>query len=546
MDNYKNSLLREVDAEPKNTRNREIHTQGSSNKIPYDLEEIQKNYGRIGDILLEGKQVIGFDWRYLYLNPVCVKQSKYPKEALLGKTMMEKYPGIEQTQLFAKMKQCMEERIPGKFENEFHYPDETTSWFELIIQPVPEGIMILSIDITEIYNALNMLKESEERFKILFEDAPDGYFICDNKGVFLDCNKKMTKILFCQKDEIIGKSYSDIGITIQEKSEKVKNAFLGQFKQEVLISIINKAQKTKVTGIVTRKITMRSEKMILGIIRDITESERLKQMLMQSEKMAMLGTLVSGVAHEINNPLGYLDSNLHVLMSYFKTLQEYRQMADSLVEIASKNEATMEHSKQYNTFVKDKKIDFLLTDFECALKESIEGVNTIKRIVLELKDFARQEKKEMKLCNINKGFDQILQVIWNELKYRITVVKEYGELPNIVCDINRLKQAFMNIIMNAVQAIKERGTITIKTFVENENTVIQISDTGIGIPQDKIPKIFEAFYTTKEPGKGTGLGLSIVQQIIQEHYGTISVDSELGRRTTFTIRIPSHLDQYIE
>ena len=144
----------------------------------------------------------------------------------------------------------------------------------------------------------------------------------------------------------------------------------------------------------------------------------------------------------------------------------------------------------------------------------------------------------MKLANINDGIEKTLNVIWNELKYKAEVIKEFGSIPEIECDIQRLDQVFMNILVNAAQAIEKQGKITIKTFTENNYVVIKISDTGKGISREYISKIFDAFYTTKEPGKGTGLGLSISYKIIQEHNGTIDVESEVGKGTTFKIKLP--------
>ena len=171
--------------------------------------------------------------------------------------------------------------------------------------------------------------------------------------------------------------------------------------------------------------------------------------------------------------------------------------------------------------------------------ESLNGTEKVKMIVSDLIDFSREEKPEMKLTKINDGIEKILNVVWNELKYKAEVIKEFGDIPEIECDIHRLSQVFMNILVNAAQAIEKQGKITIKTSAENNFVIIKISDTGKGIPGEYISKIFDAFYTTKEPGKGTGLGLSISYKIIHEHNGTIDVESEVGKGTTFTIKLPA-------
>ena len=165
---------------------------------------------------------------------------------------------------------------------------------------------------------------------------------------------------------------------------------------------------------------------------------------------------------------------------------------------------------------------------------------------MDLKDFSRAEKPQLEMADVNGVIEKSLSVIWNELKYKAEIIKEFEELPEIECDVQKINQVFINILINAVQAIENRGKITIKTFTSDNSVVIRISDTGCGIPKEKINKIFDAFFTTKDPGKGTGLGLSISYKIIEEHNGTIDVESEIGRGTTFTIRLPVKRDLKIE
>ncbi|OGW22673.1 MAG: hypothetical protein A2077_07770 [Nitrospirae bacterium GWC2_46_6] len=162
----------------------------------------------------------------------------------------------------------------------------------------------------------------------------------------------------------------------------------------------------------------------------------------------------------------------------------------------------------------------------------------IKKIVQDLKSFSRVDEAERKTANINEGIESTVNIVWNELKYKATVKKEYGDIPPIKCNAGQLNQVFMNILINAVHAIEEQGEIIIKTRHEDNNIFISISDTGSGIPADKINRIFEPFFTTKEVGKGTGLGLSIAYDIVKKHNGDIIVESEVGKGTTFTVRIP--------
>ena len=179
-----------------------------------------------------------------------------------------------------------------------------------------------------------------------------------------------------------------------------------------------------------------------------------------------------------------------------------------------------------------------MSDIKAAVDESLEGAEKVKNIVLDLRDFSREEKFDIKPADINNGMEKTLNVIWNELKYKVGVIKEFGNIPQVECDIQRLNQVFMNLLANAAQAIERRGTITIKTFCEGDWVVVQISDNGKGIRKEHIKRLFDAFFTTKEAGKGTGLGLSISYRIIQEHNGIINVKSEVGKGSTFAIKIP--------
>jgi two-component system NtrC family sensor kinase len=184
------------------------------------------------------------------------------------------------------------------------------------------------------------------------------------------------------------------------------------------------------------------------------------------------------------------------------------------------------------------KIDFITDDLKSLVKESLDGADRIKKIVQDLKNFSRVDESELKMADINSGIESTINIVWNELKYKATLNKEYGDLPQTKCNPGQLNQIFMNILVNAAHAIDKQGEIRVRTWTENDTIKVTISDTGSGIPKDKINRIFEPFFTTKEVGKGTGLGLSIAYDIVKKHHGTIDVESEVGKGTTFTVMIP--------
>ena len=266
------------------------------------------------------------------------------------------------------------------------------------------------------------------------------------------------------------------------------------------------------------------------LIRQLAE---VHSQLLQSEKMASIGQLAAGVAHEINNPVGYVNSNLSTLQDYldgiFKMLDAYQQSEKEISETTRKELADLK---------KKLDIDYMRGDIVKLISESIGGLQRVKRIVLDLKDFSHVGESTKLWANIEQGMDSTLNVVWNELKYKTEVVKEYAGIPDIECIPTQINQVFMNLLMNAVQAIKEHGRITIRTGQEGENVWVEVEDTGSGIDPRNLSRVFDPFFTTKPVGKGTGLGLSLSYSIVQKHGGKIELRSEVGKGTVFRVILP--------
>ena len=264
---------------------------------------------------------------------------------------------------------------------------------------------------------------------------------------------------------------------------------------------------------------------------------------MHQEKLASIGQLAAGVAHEINNPMGFISSNLNTLVDYqqeFKALvEEYRKMI-FLVKNGSPagGDAIFAKIEAIEQVEKKIDLDFLMADCGQLVQESLEGAERIRKIVADLKDFAHPGERSLKLSDINKSIDVTLSIATNELKYNTRVDRHYGDLPQVLCYPQQLNQVFLNILINAAQSIEALGEIRIETRCVEKCVEIRFSDNGCGIPPDKVSKIFDPFFTTKPVGKGTGLGLNVAHNIIQKHHGTIGVESRPGQGTTFTIRIP--------
>jgi len=293
----------------------------------------------------------------------------------------------------------------------------------------------------------------------------------------------------------------------------------------------------------TRQLAMANEELkeLAGRLEGAYEELKTAQSrILQQEKMASIGQLAAGVAHEINNPVGFIMSNLNSLSRYADKIAEFVNAQAERIRSEAARDA--EHFSALLVDMNERKaaikLDYLLSDLKDIIRESLDGAERVKRIVQDLKSFARVDEAGMKMSDINAGIESTIAIVWNEIKYKATLEKELGDIPLTMCNPGQLNQVFVNILVNAAQAIQDSGVITVKTWCEHEMIHISISDTGSGIPEDVRNRIFEPFYTTKDVGKGTGLGLSIVYDIVKKHNGNIQIESELGKGTTFVITVP--------
>jgi len=261
-----------------------------------------------------------------------------------------------------------------------------------------------------------------------------------------------------------------------------------------------------------------------------------QQKLMQSEKLASIGQLAAGVAHEINNPIGFIFSNFGTLERYladlFQMLAAYEEAEPSLqgTPAAARLKALREKME----------LSFLKEDIPALMSESKDGITRVRNIVQNLKDFSRVDtSQEWVMADLHHGLDSTLNIVNNEIKYKADVVKSYGQIPDIECLPSELNQVFMNLLVNAAHAIhSERGVISLRTGLDNEAVWVEVQDNGSGIEKENIGRIFDPFFTTKPVGKGTGLGLSLSYGIVKKHLGQIDVSSEPGKGTTFRVTLP--------
>jgi len=257
---------------------------------------------------------------------------------------------------------------------------------------------------------------------------------------------------------------------------------------------------------------------------------KVEGMLFHSEKMASLGVISAGIAHEINNPVAFISSNVYKLSEYF----------GKLAMALDHSRHGQEMNKVHNHQIKASDIDFILKDFPLIIEETTDGIDRIVKIIRDLKSFSHEQKNEdFSLLDVHQCIETALNLARSELKYKVSIQKQYGsDIPSVKGSETQLSQVFINILVNAAHAIEKDGNICITTCVERDNIMVCIADNGMGIQPDILKDIFEPFFTTKPVGQGTGLGLSISQDIIKRHGGEILVDSTVGSGTTFTIRLP--------
>ncbi len=392
------------------------------------------------------------------------------------------------------------------------------------------------------------LRFSEERFRGLVENANDIIYALSPEGVFTYVSPKVTDILGYEVEEVLGKPlFPFMHPDDREESIKWWQSGMECHAEHAAGYEFRQFHKDgSIRWFTTNASPILDEDgnimMLIGVSHDITEPKRiLKELqeanrhlketqiqLVQSEKMASLGQLVAGIAHEINTPIGALSSMHDTLM---RAMDKLKAVIDETCPRGAIDQSEMDATLK------------IIDDSNKVIKSGAERVITIVR---RLRSFARLDEAELKTVDIHEGLEDTLTLIHHEIKHDITVVKNYGNIPSVACYPGQLNQVFLNVLINAKQAINGKGEITITTFIEDNNIYIAIKDTGPGISQENLGRVFDPGFTTKGVGVGTGLGLSICYKIMQVHRGGITVESEPGRGTTFTLHFPMNLELMLE
>ena len=403
--------------------------------------------------------------------------------------------------------------------------------------------------------------------RTLTDNMPELIYAKDAQSRFLFGNMAVAHIMGASSPaELIGKSDYDFyakeladqyftdeqallhsGESLIGHEEPVTDAFTGEQRTLLTTKVLLRDHDGLVIGIVGigRDITDRklveaellnSNSLLIELNKKLSHAQ---EQLVQSEKMASIGQLAAGIAHEINNPIGYVFSNISALDGYmatvFNILSVYREAQQFIT--------APEVVERLDRLRMENDISYVVADCGDLMRETKEGISRVRQIVQDLKDFSHADiNLDFHWADLHRGIDSTLNIISNEIKYKADVVKEYGDIPSVECMGSQINQVIMNLVVNAAHAMgAERGVITLRTGMDtadSDEVWIEVADTGCGIAPDSVKRIFEPFYTTKPIGQGTGLGLALSYGIVQRHQGRIEVTSVVGKGTVFRVTLP--------
>jgi len=464
------------------------------------LARSEQRYRSTLDNSLQGCQIIGFDWVYLYLNEAAVQQSRRPREELLGRTMQECWPGFSETTVFEMLRRCLEERKPFQGETEFTFLDGGTGVFDVHAQPVPEGVFVLSIDVTERKKSEMKLREQAA----LLDCSRDAILVRDLEHHILYWNRGAEMLYGWRAAEVLGRSIEELlyrdPTAFREATAMVKSQgeWMGEIEQH--------RQDGRAITIEGRWTLVRDEsgrpQSIFAINTDVTERKTLEQQFLRAQRMESIGTLAGGIAHDLNNVLS------PILMS---------------IELLRMQE-------------KDPRRQNILSTIESSTKR---GAEMVRQVEVQPRHLLREIEKI-----VNETFLKTIRVSCDVP----------ADLWTVTGDPTQLHQVLLNLCVNARDAMPEGGLLSLsaENMMVDESfaamhsgsqaglyVLFRVSDTGCGMSPEVVERIFEPFFTTKEVGKGTGLGLSTSMAIIKSHGGFVRVESEPGKGTVFRVYVPA-------
>ena len=494
--------------------------------------------------------------RFEYANSTALHNLGYRLDQLLQLTPLD-MTTIRQAELITMLAPLLlGEQQSLRFETSHRRVDGSSYPVEAYLQLVQthNGSRCLAVvhDIserTQTQKQLNEALQEARNFRTALDYVSVCIYIKDLESRYVYANRATLELFGCSADELPGSPDSRFfppGV-VEQLHRIDQRVFSGERTAEEVEVPLPDGGTRVYLELKTPFYADEDKELItglLGISSDITDLkqsqlqlQQLQAQMLQNEKLASIGQLSAGIAHEINNPMGFINSNLGTLEKYVEKFDRYIGFLEQDLQRCGSD------LQEAAALRKSLKLDYVQRDIRQLLAESIEGAERVMRIVQDLKSFSRSDTSQIGSADLNQCLDSTINIIWNQLKYVAELKREYGELPKVHCNIQQLNQVFMNLLVNASHAIEQQGReqpglITVRTWADGEYACVSISDTGCGIPDEVRHRIFEPFFTTKEVGKGTGLGLSISYDIVRKHGGELQVESCSGQGTTFTVRVP--------
>jgi signal transduction histidine kinase len=379
---------------------------------------------------------------------------------------------------------------------------------------------------------LNVVRVNEKVHTIM-DTIPCALLLLDEQGIIIECNGETERLLARSKHQIINSYVADFLPVLATLDGKFDTeATLKNMEESLLAPCFDKPY-VEFSG---RKIAIKGAVNYLVTISDINERKHsqkalsaLSEQLVNAEKLASIGQLSAGIAHEINNPVGYIRSNLDILKDYFIPIVSYIKLANAQTQKSS-----------IKALYEEEDIDFIINDIEPLITATLDGAARVSKIIKDLGNYAHADNKDPELVLIDELIEQSLSLVANELKYKVEISKDLNARVAVMGFPQKLLQVFINMLVNASHAIKTTGRILISSSSYQDEVHLSFEDNGTGIYQSDLKKIFDPFFTTKPVGKGTGLGLHIVRTIIDEHKGRIDVSSIINKGSKFDIYLPIH------
>jgi len=396
-------------------------------------------------------------------------------------------------------------------------------------------------------DATDPVSPYEYGLRAAFEHAISGIALLNGRGCILDCNAAMSAMLARPIVELADIYIGDLVIPDDRVAIDLALLELSQgATSTVRLPLRCHCGNRRITWFDASIAAWASGTTSAGYVIELhdvsawrtseDELRRVQTRMLQTEKLASIGQLAAGVAHEINNPLSYVYSNLHTLRDYVTGLLRVVGAYEEVERRLPTEGAAWDSLHVVKSGID---IDHVRSDVIDLLSESQEGIQRVKKIVQDLKEFSHADSDDKWVfVDLHKGLDSTLNIAKNEFKYKATIEKDYGCLPPVECVTSQINQVFMNILINAGQAITENGIVRIATGVAGDEVWIDISDNGSGIPAESLGRIFDPFFTTKQVGIGTGLGLSLSYSIVEKHGGRIEVESQPGNGARFRVCLP--------